>query len=58
MRFKSNGLDAIEVQDNGHGISPNDYETIGTLTVGRASCRLLTYCDSFETLHLKTFHLQ
>jgi DNA mismatch repair protein PMS2 len=29
VRFKNNGLDSIEVQDNGHGISPNDYETIG-----------------------------
>ncbi|OJD32163.1 dna mismatch repair protein [Diplodia corticola] len=28
VRFKNNGLEAIEVQDNGHGISPNDYETI------------------------------
>lgn len=29
VRFKNNGLDSIEVQDNGHGISPDDYETIG-----------------------------
>ncbi|EAT87122.2 hypothetical protein SNOG_06058 [Parastagonospora nodorum SN15] len=28
VRFKNNGLDAIEVQDNGGGISPDDYETI------------------------------
>ncbi|KAL5116164.1 ATP-binding mismatch repair protein [Pleosporales sp. CAS-2024a] len=28
IRFKNNGLDAIEVQDNGTGISPDDYETI------------------------------
>lgn len=28
MRFKNNGLDAVEVQDNGGGISPADYETI------------------------------
>jgi DNA mismatch repair protein PMS2 len=28
VRFKNNGLDAIEVQDNGGGIAPEDYETI------------------------------
>lgn len=29
IRFKNNGLDLIEVQDNGKGISPDDYETVG-----------------------------
>ncbi len=29
IRFKNNGLEAIEVQDNGAGISSDDYETIG-----------------------------
>ncbi|PGH18343.1 hypothetical protein AJ80_04521 [Polytolypa hystricis UAMH7299] len=28
IRFKNNGLDLIEVQDNGGGISPDDYESI------------------------------
>ncbi|KAF1949549.1 DNA mismatch repair protein MutL [Byssothecium circinans] len=28
VRFKNNGLDAIEVQDNGAGIAPADYDTI------------------------------
>ncbi|KAI1943226.1 ATP-binding mismatch repair protein [Ophidiomyces ophidiicola] len=28
IRFKNNGLDLIEVQDNGDGISPKDYENI------------------------------
>ncbi|KAF1850527.1 DNA mismatch repair protein MutL [Cucurbitaria berberidis CBS 394.84] len=28
VRFRNNGLDAIEVQDNGSGITPDDYETI------------------------------
>lgn len=28
IRFKNNGLDSIEVQDNGKGISPDDYETL------------------------------
>lgn len=29
VRFKNNGLDLIEVQDNGSGISPNNYENVG-----------------------------
>ena len=32
VRFKNNGLEAIEVQDNGVGISRENYETIGTST--------------------------
>lgn len=31
VRFKNYGLDSIEVQDNGLGIMPEDYETIGSL---------------------------
>ena len=30
VRFKNSGLDSIEVQDNGDGISPENYETLGT----------------------------
>lgn len=29
VRFKNYGLDSIEVQDNGSGIAPEDYDTIG-----------------------------
>ena len=29
VRFRNNGLDAIEVQDNGIGISSENYETVG-----------------------------
>lgn len=31
VRFKNNGLDLIEVQDNGGGISPENYEGLGML---------------------------
>lgn len=31
VRFKAQGLDAIEVQDNGWGISKADYDTLGCL---------------------------
>lgn len=30
IRFKNNGLDLIEVQDNGSGISPENYDNVGT----------------------------
>ncbi|KAL0264934.1 ATP-binding mismatch repair protein [Diplodia seriata] len=42
VRFKSNGLETIEVQDNGHGISPNDYETIA---LKHYTSKLSTYND-------------
>lgn len=31
VRFRNHGLDAIEVVDNGSGISPDDYESVGML---------------------------
>lgn len=31
VRFKNNGLDLVEVQDNGSGISPENYENVGEL---------------------------
>jgi DNA mismatch repair protein PMS2 len=42
VRFKNNGLDAIEVQDNGAGISPEDYETIA---LKHYTSKLSTYDD-------------
>ncbi|KAL5374101.1 hypothetical protein DPSP01_012162 [Paraphaeosphaeria sporulosa] len=42
IRFKNNGLDAIEVQDNGSGISPDDYETIA---LKHYTSKLSTYDD-------------
>ena len=42
VRFKSQGLDAIEVQDNGSGISKNDYETLG---LKHYTSKLSTYND-------------
>ena len=32
VRFKNDGLDSIEVQDNGSGIDPQNYESIGMAT--------------------------
>ncbi|KAJ4289236.1 ATP-binding mismatch repair protein [Kalmusia sp. IMI 367209] len=42
VRFKNNGLDAVEVQDNGSGISPEDYETIA---LKHYTSKLSTYDD-------------
>lgn len=42
VRFKNQGLDSIEVQDNGHGVSPNDYETIA---LKHYTSKLSTYDD-------------
>lgn len=48
VRFKNNGLDAIEVQDNGKGIAPEDYET---LALKHYTSKLSSYEDltSLET---------
>jgi DNA mismatch repair protein PMS2 len=29
VRFRNSGLDLIEVQDNGSGIAPENYENVG-----------------------------
>ncbi|UPX10302.1 ATP-binding mismatch repair protein [Ascochyta rabiei] len=42
VRFKNNGLDAIEVQDNGAGIAPADYDTIA---LKHYTSKLSTYDD-------------
>lgn len=49
VRFKNNGLDAIEVQDNGGGIAPPDYDTIA---LKHYTSKLSTYDDLSS---LKTF---
>lgn len=42
IRFKNNGLDSIEVQDNGKGISPDDFDT---LALKHYTSKLSTYED-------------
>lgn len=42
MRFKNQGLEAIEVQDNGGGISPHNYDT---LALKHYTSKLSTYND-------------
>lgn len=46
VRFKNQGLDSIEVQDNGGGISPQNYET---LALKHYTSKLSTY-DDLSTL--------
>ncbi|KAF2772177.1 hypothetical protein EJ03DRAFT_380940 [Teratosphaeria nubilosa] len=49
VRFKNQGLDSIEVQDNGKGISPDDYETVALkhYTSKLSSYEDLTTLDTF-----------
>lgn len=49
VRFKNNGLDSIEVQDNGNGISPDDFETLALkhYTSKLSSYEDLTSLDTF-----------
>ena len=42
IRFKNHGLDSIEVQDNGRGIAPEDFETIA---LKHYTSKLSTYED-------------
>lgn len=42
VRFKNQGLDSIEVQDNGSGISPSNYESIA---LKHYTSKLFTYAD-------------
>lgn len=42
VRFKNQGLDSIEVQDNGSGISPGNYES---LALKHYTSKLSTYSD-------------
>ncbi|CAI7657014.1 unnamed protein product [Penicillium glandicola] len=47
VRFKNNGLDLIEVQDNGSGISPENYENVA---LKHYTSKLSSY-DDLSTLH-------
>ena len=49
IRFKNHGLDGIEVQDNGNGIAPEDFETIALkhYTSKLSSYEDLTSLDTF-----------
>ncbi|KAF2668685.1 DNA mismatch repair protein MutL [Microthyrium microscopicum] len=42
IRFKNNGLDSIEVQDNGSGIGPDDFES---LALKHHTSKLSSYAD-------------
>ena len=42
MRFKNQGLDAIEVQDNGSGIAPSNYESVA---LKHYTSKLSNYAD-------------
>ena len=39
VRFRNHGLDAIEVVDNGSGIAPDDYESVGRWYAGITSIK-------------------
>ncbi|KAL2023999.1 hypothetical protein VTK56DRAFT_234 [Thermocarpiscus australiensis] len=47
VRFKNQGLDSIEVQDNGSGIAPHNYESVA---LKHYTSKLSSY-DDLSTLH-------
>jgi DNA mismatch repair protein PMS2 len=49
IRFRNQGLDSIEVQDNGNGIAPQNYETVA---LKHYTSKLSTYSD---LMTLQTF---
>ncbi len=58
VRFKNYGLDAIEVQDSGSGIAPEDFDSIGESTqLCSASSSILTICAALKhyTSKLSTY---
>lgn len=57
VRFKANGLDSIEVQDNGHGISKENYDTVGKGPAVFLSLPFVHPCSSAEALYLQTLQL-
>jgi hypothetical protein len=55
VRFKNSGLDAVEIQDNGHGIAPEDFESVGMSNPDPGS---VANISSSQTPYLKTIHLR
>lgn len=62
VRFKNNGLDSIEVQDNGGGIAPENYENLGMslskLVLLRVRSDLISPIYSIKTLHVQIILLR
>jgi DNA mismatch repair protein PMS2 len=57
VRFKDFGLESIECIDNGHGISPSDYDSIGTLTRSNmpTPAHILLLARKYHTSKLSKF---
>lgn len=61
IRFKNNGLDLIEVQDNGGGIAPENYDGLGTFLYIHRMLRLselVLITNSTQALHVQTLDLR
>lgn len=56
VRFKNDGLDSIEVQDNGSGIDPQNYESIGMTTerISHFKYNLIHVYNSSQALYVET----
>lgn len=58
IRFRNHGLDAIEVVDNGTGIAPEDYESVGMMSLILVNKHATLTIRSPQTPHVQAGQLR
>lgn len=58
VRFRNHGLDAIEVVDNGTGIAPEDYDSVGMMSLTPVHKYMTLTMSSPQTSHVQTGKLR